>query len=741
MRELTALSHFLNKENKNVSEQTAINTLLNMHKRGQFEEIIEFSHELLNKFPEAYLIWNIRGAALISLGLYNEALIAFKTVTDLNPDYAHGYNNLGLIFAHKEDNHKAEGAYRKALELEPNYGDAHYNLGNLLKNQNRIEDARQSYQSAIKANPKNAQAYLNMGVILKIQQDFDGAMAAYQAAIANKDDFAEAHNNIGNLLKDQGNWNEAIVSYQKAISAKPDYAIAYSNMGNAFAAKNQWDNATALYQKAIKINRNEAEPYFNNGTASLNLGDWAEASKYYEEALRLKPDFDKARAQRLHCLSHMCQWEQIFDERDHIPRLGTEQKAASPFVMLPLEDVPSNHKLRSETYAKENFPKCPEAKWEKSAQRPRKLRIGYFSADFFNHATMILMAQVFEKHDKERFEIFAYAYGPPKKDEMRSKLLTWVDEFHDINELSDTQVAALAKSNQLDIAVDLKGYTQDTRLGIFAHGLAPVQISYLGYPGTLGTDFIHYIVADQVVIPTDKQQYYSEKIIYLPDSYQPTDNTRKISTKKLSRSDVNLPENGFVFCCFNNNYKITHREFDIWMRLLQAAENSVLWLLKSNRWAEQNLKNEAKLRGIDPERLIFADKISQEDHLARHRLADLFLDTFNVNAHTTASDALWAELPVLTKLGESFAARVAGSLLSAIGLPELITKTEKEYELLALRLATEPEYLKYIKNKLSQNRLEQPLFNSEQYTRHLEMGYEMALEQHLRSDHPKMIFV
>jgi predicted O-linked N-acetylglucosamine transferase (SPINDLY family) len=377
----------------------------------------------------------------------------------------------------------------------------------------------------------------------------------------------------------------------------------------------------------------------------------------------------------------------------------------------------------------------------KPSQKPECLRIGYFSADFHNHATMHLMAQIFALHDKSRFEILAYSYGPDRQDEMRKKLLGAVDVFHDVREMNDLQIVDLARTEKLDIAIDLKGFTQNERLGPFAYGLAPVQISYLGYPGTLGADFIDYIVADAVVIPGDKRPHYSEQIIYLPNTYQPTDNTRIISDKIITRGDMGLPSDGFVFCCFNNNYKISLKEFDIWMRLLGKVESSVLWLLKSNNWAEQNLKREAEARGISSERLVFAERVPQAEHLARQKLADLFLDTFNVNAHTTTSDALWAGLPVVTKLGEGFAARVAGSLLTAIGLPELITQSEEAYEALALALATDPNELAKIKSKLEANRLTQPLFDSAMYTRHLETGYQMAYDRYFTGNSPDAIIV
>ena len=324
---------------------------------------------------------------------------------------------------------------------------------------------------------------------------------------------------------------------------------------------------------------------------------------------------------------------------------------------------------------------------------------------------------------------------------MRQRLEKSFDSFTDVQSMSDRDIALQVRQDEIDIAIDLNGYTQQARTGLFSYRAAPIQVNYLGYPGTLGADFMDYIVADPILIPEGKRQHYSEQIIYLPNSYQPTDNTRTISGKVVTREDMGLPSGGFVFCCFNNNYKISHKEFDIWMRLMNKVEGSVLWLLKSNKWAEQNLKGQAEIRGVSAERIIFAERVPQAEHLARQRLADLFLDTFNHNAHTTASDALWAGLPLVTKLGKGFAARVAGSLLNAVGLPELVTETERDYEALIFELATNPMKLAEIKEKLANNRLTQPLFNTELYTKHLENGYQQAYECYFQGKLPQTIIV
>jgi protein O-GlcNAc transferase len=369
------------------------------------------------------------------------------------------------------------------------------------------------------------------------------------------------------------------------------------------------------------------------------------------------------------------------------------------------------------------------------------LRIGYFSAEFRDHATMYLMARLFELHDRDRFVIHAYSYTSADNDTMRSRIMESVDEFHDVHHLTDSDVAKLCRSHGIDIAIDLKGYTQFSRLGIFSYRVAPVQISYLGYPGTTGAPFIDYIIADEVVIPEAQRIHYSEKIVYLPHSYQVNDDARAIAENIPSRVDAGLPELGFVFCCFNNSFKIGPREFAIWMRLLQRIDGSVLWLFSPGTAARKNLQQYAQRAGVNSDRIVFADKVPHADHLARHRLADLFLDTFNYNAHTTASDALWAGLPVVTKSGQGFPARVAASLLNAIDLAELITTSESDYEQLALELALDPERLAALREKLAVNRRTTALFNTGLFTRHIEDAYEQAYRKFLSGEAPTTILV
>jgi predicted O-linked N-acetylglucosamine transferase (SPINDLY family) len=364
--------------------------------------------------------------------------------------------------------------------------------------------------------------------------------------------------------------------------------------------------------------------------------------------------------------------------------------------------------------------------------RPRhdRIRIGYFSANYYNHAVAYLIAELFERHDRSRFEILGFSFGPDAKDEMSQRVSVAMDRFLDVRSLSDRSVAQLSREHEVDIAVDLMGFTKDNRFGIFAERAAPIQVNYLGYPGTTGADCMDYLIADRTLIPESSRQHYSEKIVYLPDSYQVNDSKRLISEKTSSRAEEGLPEQGFVFCCFNNNYKIVPGTFDRWMRILGQVEGSVLWLLEDNPWAGGNLRKEATRRGISPERLVFARRLPLAEHLARHRLADLFLDTLPYNAHTTASDALRAGLPVLTCLGEAFASRVAATLLRAVDLPELITTSEAEYEALAVEIALNSERCHAIRERLRQNLPTAPLFNTRSYTNHLEAAYGAMYERY-----------
>ena len=390
-------------------------------------------------------------------------------------------------------------------------------------------------------------------------------------------------------------------------------------------------------------------------------------------------------------------------------------------------DSPHLQKITTEIWNKEKFyDKVPKNTFVKS--KNKKIRIGYYSADFYNHAMSYLLAGLFETQNKSKFEIIAFSFSPVKNDEMSKRITKAFDKFINVNFKTDKEISELSRELNIDIAVDLLCFTENNRMGIFFNKCAPIQLNYLGYPGTSGSKFIDYIIADKILIPKENQKYYSEKIIYLPNTYQPRDSKQKISNKIYKKEDVGLPENSFVFCCFNQNYKITPNIFSIWMKLLKRIDNSVLWLLEENQTASSNLKKEAEKKGIKSDRIIFAKRMEQSEHFARHKLADIFVDTFPYNAHTTCSDALWSDLPVITLAGQSFASRVGASILNAIDLKELITTTEEEYENLLFKLATNKEELEKIKNKLKKNKIKKPLFDTKLYTKNLETAYTEIYE-------------
>jgi predicted O-linked N-acetylglucosamine transferase (SPINDLY family) len=434
---------------------------------------------------------------------------------------------------------------------------------------------------------------------------------------------------------------------------------------------------------------------------------------------------------RLYIKRLLCDWENIESEcRQLVAFVVRGLKVAPPFAMLAISGSPAVQKQAAEIYVRDKHPESSTAAAIPRRPRHNRIRIGYFSADYYKHAMSFLMAELYEQHDRSRFEILGFAFGPNKFDEMSKRISSAMDQFLDLRSMPDREAAELSRKLEVDIAVDLNGFTNNCRPGIFAERAAPTQVNYLGYPGTMGANYIDYLVADHTLVPESEQRHYSEKIICLPDTYQVNDSLRSISTKSCARASEGLPESAFVFCCFNNAYKISPSVFDIWMRVLGRVEGSVLWLMEDSPWAVDNLRKEARRRGIAPDRLVFAKSLPVAEHLARQRLADLFLDTLPYNAHTTASDALWAGLPVLTRTGDTFASRVAASLLRAVGLPELITATESEFEELAVDLAHNPQRLQALRHRLQQNNRTAPLFDCRSFTRHLEAAYSAIYERY-----------
>ena len=712
-----------------------------LKEQGKLGEAIAAYQRAIAIKPAYAEAFSNMGNALKEQCKLDEAIAAYQHALEIKPAHAETFNNLGIAFKEQGKIDEAISSYQSALKYKPNYAEAYNNLGVTLMDQRKLIDAPAAYQRALKINPHYAKAHFNIGITLQEQGKHDEAIEAYQCALNLKPDYAEALFTMGNALQQQGNLDEAIAAFQRALKINPAYAEAYNNMGNALQEQGKLDEAITAYRRTLEIRPQYAEAYNNLGVSLVEKGKLDEAIAAFRRALEIQPSYSTAEAQLFHQRRHICDFtigEKIYEVSS---RLGVETGSIPPFAALPWEDNPSRHLLRALRWSEERYKQSTLPIHSRPKTRPQRIKIGYFSADFHDHATMYLMAGLLRQHNKSNFEIFAYSYGSVKSGTWRKGAEHEVDHFFDVTGQSDLEIVDMARSHAIDIAIDLKGYTSNTRSHLFQYRLAPIQINYLGYPGTMGAKFIDYIIADPVVIPVEQRRFYSERIIYLPHSYQPNDNKRPIATTKTTRADVGLPESAFVFCCFNNNYKISPAEFEIWMRLLQKVDGSVLWLLRSNKWAEGNLRKEAAARGIDPSRLVFASRLSHSEHLARHKHADLFIDTFNVNAHTTASDALWSGLPLVTKQGKQFAARVAASLLNAVGLPELIAETDEKYELLVSDLAVHPDKLSKFREKLATNLIKFPLFDTERYTKNFERGLTQVFSLYFNGKEPEDVMV
>jgi protein O-GlcNAc transferase len=610
-----------------------------------------------------------------------------------------------------------------------------------LFNQGQFDNVATQINQLLHTYPNSFVLWNLLGAVYTRGGELKSAEPAFRKAVECNPNSSDVHYNLGTNLKRQGKNAEAISSFQHALIIKPDHTYAHYNMGNTFKDLDKLDEAIAAYERALAITPDYAEAALNMGLALQDQGKLLQAIDAYRRTLAIKPDYHSAKMYLRHMLGHVCDWQFYHQDQTACLHLGVNTSAIPTFAMLAIEDNPARQLARSRTWAKERYKEEPLPLPNRPTLLKKRLRVGYFSADFHDHATLHLMAGLLHNHDKSHFDIYLYSYGKHKSECWRKKLEKSGCRFFDCAQETDIQVLTLARTHNLDIAIDLKGYTQDTRSDIFQYRLAPIQVNYLGYPGSMAAKFIDYIVADPVIIPEQQRKHYSESVIYMPNSYQPTDNMRKILHTHTTRADFGLPKEAFIFCCFNNNYKISPYEFDIWMRTLSKVPGSVLWLIRSNKWVEQNLYREAEARSIDPSRIIFAEKVAHSEHLARHKHADLFLDTFNYNAHTTASDALWTGLPLITKVGDQFAARVSASLLTAVGLPELITTTAEDYETLILDFAQNPEKLIATKQKLTANLMKFPLFDTKLYTKNFERALKKAYYLYFNNQEPKDIFL
>jgi predicted O-linked N-acetylglucosamine transferase (SPINDLY family) len=713
------------------------------------------------KFAEAHASL---ATAYFQQGTIDAAVASYRKALALAPDNAQARNNLGAALSAQGRFDEAVAAFREAIAAQPDYAEAHCNCGNALQKLKRVQEAVACYDDALALRPDYADALHNRSNALLELKRYDEVLAGYETALSIRSDDPDILRSYGDALLGLKRQDEALAVYDRGLAAKPFHPELLSSRGKALLGLGRHAEALAAFDRALAVRPDDIESLCGRGNTLFRLNRGDEALASFGRALEIEPGSERVRAQRGETLQLLGRYEEAAadfadlagargdvaynrmmccDWRDDAETNETLDRAVlagemviNPFAYLARSDSPRALQACAQSLVRESHSHVTRRLWDGERYRHDKIRVAYLSADFHNHATAYLIAGLFEAHDKAQFDTTAISFGPNVADEARMRLVPAMDRFVDVTGRSDYAVAGLLKELEIDIAVDLKGYTRDARPGILAFRPAPVQVSYLGYPGTMAADFIDYIVADRFVIPEDQQGSYSEKVVYLPDSYQVNDARRHIAERTPTRSEAGLPETGFVFCSFNNSYKITPRMFDRWMRLLRQVEGSVLWLLEDNAAAVGNLRREAERRGVAPERLVFAPRINLDEHLARHRLADLALDTLPYNAHTTASDALWAGLPLITCPGASFQARVAGSLLHAIGLPELITPDLDEYEALALRLARDPAALAAIREKLAQQRTTAPLFDTGRFARHIESAYRTMWQRYQRGEPP-----
>jgi predicted O-linked N-acetylglucosamine transferase (SPINDLY family) len=757
-----ALKHFLSITPDNFDANHLL-AVIYASQNKHFDAVECYKKALTIRPNDAQVLSNW-GSSLSALGRNQEAFLQLQRALEVDLNNHDCWYNAGNVLCDLERYEEALIYYGQAIKLNPQYYQAHNNYGKALFDMGSYADSLAYFDKAIAINCDFSECLINKGASLKKLKHYDEALACDNQVISMRPDYAEAYSNKGITLHELKRYEEAITQYDTSLSLKPNYAEAYSNKGNALHELKRYEEAITQYDTSLSLKPDYAEAYFNKGNTLHELKCYEEAITQYDAALSLKPDYAEAWASKANTLNTLrlhtqaaecyfkaadfsvedtffyghahhqmmlgCDWanyEKITNEI--FARVNEGKKISHPFGFQGISSSEVLVKRCTEVYVMDKFPVLGSL-YKDSKNKHNKIRIGYLSGEFREQATSILMSRVWELHDKSKFEIYAFDSGWKDNSEYRIRIEKSFSNIFDVSRLSDLEIAKLIVANDIDILVNLNGFFGQGRQGVFSYKPSPIQVNYLGYPGTLGASYMDYIIADRVVLPEESQENYVEKVVYLPNSYQANDNKRVISKRQFTKAELGLPENSFVYACFNNNYKITPSTFDSWMRILIFVEGSVLWLLADNPIAKENLIKAASSRGVDPSRLIFADRLSNSEHLARHRLANLFLDTLPCNAHTTCSDALWAGVPVLTLIGSTFSGRVAASLLKAVGLDELITNTQEDYEMLAIELGMNQSKLEMLKERMSHNLSSAALFDSDLITTNLEAAYIKMYERY-----------
>ena len=687
--------------------------------------------------PKVAQTRNNRGVVLNDLKRYAEAIAEFETATALQPNYPEASFNKAKSLAALRRYDEAINAYDQGLALQPDVAEAWVGRGNVCNALYRHADAFAAYNRALVLKPDLADAWVGLGNAHKDLAHYDEAASSYDKALRFQPDLADAWLGHGNVHRERQEYEYALKAYAKALASQPDLAEAWLGRGNVFKDLRRYDEAIGAYDKAIELKPDLAEAWLGRGAVFSELQNHEKAYSAFDRAYTLNPNLPGVEGARLHAKLYLCDWSGFHAEREHlIASLRKGNANILPFSLLAISASAADQLQCAKLWIDKKCPRLEMPAWP-AEQRERKIiRVAYLSPDFRRHPVGEGIVGVLEQHDRSRFETIGLSIGSDDGSAARARIVKALDRFYDLNTKTDLEAAAFARELGVDIVVALALHTEATRPGILALRPAPIQVS-ASSAWTTGAEFIDYVLADPHALPFNEQAHFPERIVHLPDSFFPYDSTPEISSHTPSRAEAGLPEDAFVFCCFNRNYKLNPQMFDVWMRILKSVDGSVLWLMQNNNLAIHNLRREAEIRGVNPARLVFAPTAPLlKDHFARHRLADLFLDTIPFNAHTTAIDALYAGLPVLSVRGGAFVGRVAESQLRAVGLVDMVATTLEDYEAAAVRFARNPKELKALRDRLAANRLTYPLFNSQRLCRHIEAAYLEMMERHRRGEPP-----
>jgi protein O-GlcNAc transferase len=710
------------------------------HGAGNLVQAEQLYKEVLTADRRQFDALQMLGILHCQRGNFRDAVGLFTRALEVRPRSVDALVNLGRAQFETGNRNEAELSYQRALAIDPNFVLALSNYSIVLRRGGRPEEALAVCDKALGSQPNNIQVLNNRANALFDLKRYEEALGGYDRALSFAPGLAQAWLGRANVCHQLRRFGDARAAIDKAIALNSRASEAWLGLGNIMSAQRGYDGALSGYDRALALDPQLADAWIGRASVLSAQKRYPEEIASYEKLLAIRPNADYALGSRLLAKMQLCDWtDWRVDCERVIAGVRQSSRVEAPSVLLAVPATESDQDRCARAFTSANFPAKSPLR-QGGGHHGGKINVAYVSSDFREHPVSYLLAGLIERHDRSRFATIAISLGPDDDSEMRRRLKATFDQFIDVDKQSDFEAATLLRALDVDIAVDLMGHTREARPGIMAWRPAPVQVGYLGYPGTTGADYIDYILADRRVIPVEQRSCYSEHVVYLPDSYQPND-WRPIADRTPLRREAGLPDEGFVFCSFNQSFKITPDVFDVWMRLLSRIEGSVLWLQAGHPAAMANLRSEAARRGVKSERIVFAPRLARnEDHLARHRLADLFLDTLPYNAHTSASDALWAGVPVVTCLGETFAGRVAGSLLHAVGLPNLVTHSLAEYEALAHRLAAEQDLLGAARTRLAQ-REALALFDADRFRRHVEAAYCTMHERRLRGEAPEQFSV